>query len=503
MKKNRTCSPFINLKLCKCIVLILFAQILCYNLHAQNRKIDSLDRLMAKAKTDTERIRLNIKKINLLSAKNLDTAIYLEKIELQKAEKANFYDGIFLLHTQLSNNYIFKGNYDSAKANIQYLEKIIKPNDSLNLTSIYGVYGMMYGVQANYDSSIIFYQKAIPVDQRWNNTKGLTTDYANIAIGYQQLASFPKALEYQQKSLQLAEANNNEELEAKTLLNMGITYEELEDTLKAEKYYLQAKEIAVKNDFKIIELYVYTNLSSMYTNNNNWSKGYDYAIKAVALSGATGDMGIKAASLAKAAISLANQNQFEEATELSRQAIQLADSSTQPLNISQAYNAFATTLYLQKKYAGAIPYFEKSFKVLNGAANYDDSYAISYKYFSECYEKTGDDAKALANYKIAANIADSIKRKDNVRKATELGMNYDFSKQQEVLAAEKKRDQEIAKNKTTGIDCRVDTCFCFSSCCSQWLSEQTESKCIINSAKPADRRCFIGIENHSIPTYPI
>ena len=435
----------------KYLLPLALATLVCYNLNAQTQKLDSLDQLISKAKTDTDRINLNIKKISILSRSNLDTAIYLDKQQLNEAEKANFYKGIVALRHQLASNYSFKGSYDDAKENIQFLEKFVKPSDSINIAGIYADYGMMYGVQAKYDSSMKFYLRAIDINERLNNVKELPANYANVAIGYQQLANFPKALEYQQRSLKLAETQKDLQLQSKTLLNMGITYEEMGDTLKAEQNYLAARDIAVKNEFKIVELYVYTNLSSLYINSKRWSEGYEYAIKAAELSSTTGDIGIKAASLSKAATALANQNKFEEATELSKQSILLADSSTQPLNISQAYSAMAQTLYLQKRYTEAIPYFEKSFKVLNGASNYDQGYVISYKSLSDCYEKTGDYIKALANYKIAAEMEDSIKRKSNIRRATEVSMNYGFEKKQELLAAEKKRDDEIAKTKQSAL----------------------------------------------------
>ena len=106
---------------------------------------------------------------------------------------------------------------------------------------------------------------------------------------------------------------------------------------------------------------------------------------------------------------------------------------------------------MQKKYREAIPYFEKNFQALDGTINYDRDFAESYTALSECYEKTGNPVKALATYKIAANIADSITRKENIRKATELSMNYEFEKKQEVLAAEKKRDEKLAETKQVAL----------------------------------------------------
>jgi signal transduction histidine kinase len=232
---------------------------------------------------------------------------------------------------------------------------------------------------------------------------------------------------------------------------MASTFQDIGDTLKAEQTYLKAANLAIKNNLNNVELYVYSNLSSLYTAQKKWDKVYEFGIKAATLGGSYGDQGIKAASLSKAATALANQNKFEEAVDLDRQAIVLADSSNQPLNISQAYAAMGTIFFLQKKYKEAIPFYEKNFQALKGSDIYGAGTGNTYKELSECYEKTGNYLKALANFKIAADIADSIKRKENIRKATELSMNFEFEKKQEVQAAEKKKQDEITQAKQTAL----------------------------------------------------
>lgn len=412
----------------KYLLPLLLSLLLFSRLSAQNRRIDSLNELISKAKTDTDRIKLNFKKIGIFGRSNLDTAILLGKEQLQNAEKIHYYRGIVMLRNQLANSYIFKGDYSAAKENIHLLEKFIKPGDSITIAWVYEVKGMMYGVQAKYDSSIFFYNKAILLNERLHNNNELPANYANIAIGYQQLANFPMALKYQQKSLRLAQKMSDRDLEAKTHLNMGLTYGSIGDTAKEFQSLLKAKDIAIKIQSKIIELYAYTNLASLYLGKREWDKAYDISIKAAEMANKTGDIGIKAASLSKAAISLAYQNKFEEAERLGKQAIALADSSTQQWNISQANNAMGIALFLQKKYKEAIPYFEKDLQALGGASNFGYGVGEAYKYLSVCYEKTKNYEKALTVFKKGTDIMDSITKKDNIRKATELSMNFDFEK---------------------------------------------------------------------------
>ena len=59
-------------------------------LYSQNPKIDSLDRLISKASTDTGRINLMIKKIYFLNENNLDSAVALGKRTIEEAKKINY-----------------------------------------------------------------------------------------------------------------------------------------------------------------------------------------------------------------------------------------------------------------------------------------------------------------------------------------------------------------------------------------------------------------------------
>ena len=140
--KNRRTSVF--------ILLSFIGQFLFHNLQAQKSELDSINNLIANTKTDTGRLALNIKKISILRQSNLDTALYLGKLQLQEAEKLHFYTAIIKLHSQLADSYLFKGNFDSAKKHIQFIEKNVKPSDSSNIANVYGSYGMMYGMQGIY-----------------------------------------------------------------------------------------------------------------------------------------------------------------------------------------------------------------------------------------------------------------------------------------------------------------------------------------------------------------
>ncbi|SFQ52134.1 tetratricopeptide repeat protein [Parafilimonas terrae] len=420
----------------------------CLLLHCgftQNTKIDSINNLIRKEQSDTTRINLINRKIDFLSSVNLDSAIILGEQNAQSAQKINFYQGELDARVKLSTNYCYKGNYAAAEQQFIFLAGFIKPHDSVSLADLYTNRGLMYGMQSRYDSSIKLSEKAIGIYERHNILNSLADVYTNIAIGYQQLSNFPKALEYEQKSLKLAESLNDETSQAYTLLNLANTYQNIGDSAKAEQAFLKSVNLALKKDLKNVELYGYSNLSSLYSAYEQWNKSYQYGMKAANLATEFGDQGIKAASLSKAALALAKLNKIKEAIALNRQAILVADSSNQQLNISQAQSAMGEIYYLDKDYKTAIVHYEKSFDALSGSDIYLEAYAEAYKNLSSCYEFTGDYKKALLNHKLFASITDSVRRKDNVRKATELSMNYDFEKKQAIAKAEQDKKDEKAK----------------------------------------------------------
>ncbi len=68
-----------------------------------------------------------------------------------------------------------------------------------------------------------------------------------------------------------------------------------------------------------------------------------------------------------------------------------------------------------------------------------------YAELAGCYEKTGNAVKALSVFKKYDEIKDSIRSRENIQKATELTMNYEFEKKQALAKAEQDKKDAIAE----------------------------------------------------------
>jgi two-component system NtrC family sensor kinase len=432
----------------KIFIVILFFSFCIEPAYTQNSKIDSINQLIGKAPTDTGRINLVNNKISILSQINLDSAISLSKKNIEDAKKINYRKGEADARVRLASSYCFKGEFAAAEESLKIAEELFTSSkDSAGIGSVYAGYGRVYGMQSKYDSSIACFQKAINIAQQVKDKRLLNTSYQGIAVSYYMKSNFPQALMYQQKVLKSAEEENDINMQTYVTMNMGLSYKSMGDTARAEQSLLRAISLAKKAGAKNVELYAYSNLASLYENEDKLEKSYEFAMKAAILGGEMGDQGIQSASLSKAGLSLARQKKFSKAEELGRQAMPIADSSHQPLNIYQTCSTMGSILKLQEKYKVAIPYFEKGFNALKNADIYDEQIGNSYLDLSECYEKTGNYSKSLAMYKMSAEITDSIRSKDNIRKATELTMNYEFEKKQQAAQAEQQKEKAVASAK--------------------------------------------------------
>ena len=111
----------------KNIIAILFFLLFIQSAYSQNSRIDSLDRLISKTRSDTARINLVNEKINILNGINIDSAISLGKKNIEEAEKINYNEGEANARLRLANSYCYKGEYAAAAENLQASEKILAP----------------------------------------------------------------------------------------------------------------------------------------------------------------------------------------------------------------------------------------------------------------------------------------------------------------------------------------------------------------------------------------
>ena len=421
---------------------------LCHTSFAQTRALDSLNLLLTNSATDTARINLRNTIANKMLEVNIDSGILYAKETINQSKAASYVKGEANARRFLAIGLCRKSAFATAKEEIQKSEKLYQSiSDSDGLAKAYSTYGFMYGMMSKYDSSIYFYKKNINYTERQPDKKDLNSAYQNLAVNYQMQSDFRQAIFYQTKALQIAEAAHDNSSLSYIYLNMGILYENMDDTRKTEELYVTSIHFAKLAGVKIVELYGYSNLSALYSQLKDYKESYRFAIKTVDLGKQLGDSAIVASALTKAAMALAEQKQFAEAEKLNSEAIAIANVAGQPLNKFQTLMGEGYIKKLQKNYSEAIVFYEKGFPFMEETDLYNIETADAYKNCSQCYEATGSYEKALTYFKKSALITDSVTSRDNIRKATELSMNYDFEKKEQAQQVERQKQDTSNKIK--------------------------------------------------------
>lgn len=438
-----------SLKTITIILLMIFSS---NPAQSQNAKLDSLNRLIRNETDEKLRINHMLEKADLLAIINLDSAISFNLKIIDASKQINFGLGQEEAMLKLVHNYTYAGISAAALRQLSGLRRYVEQTgDSGSFANYYSTAGLYYGMQSLYDSSIYFYEKAIPLYEKIGNRMRTSQSASNIAIAYQQQSNYPRALFYQQKALRIQEEDGNISSQAYTLVNMANTYQNMGDNPRAESYFLKSIDLAKRQQLTNVELYAYTNLSSMHLETEQWQKAFDNAMEAVKLGKRMGDKGIQAASLSKAALAKANQRETGEALQLSGSAIALADSVNQPMITQQAYSSMGFVLKTQKKWSQAIPYYEKAMASLANADLFIEENGSLFRELSACYEQVGNTAKALELYKKYTVISDSINNRENIRRATELTMNYEFEKKEQAARALQNAKDELNRTRMIGL----------------------------------------------------
>jgi tetratricopeptide (TPR) repeat protein len=442
------------------ICLVIVCTSLLLSGYAQNKSIDSVNALIGNAASDTARINLINTKISILSAIKVDAAINLSKKNIEDSKKMNYAKGEVDARVRLARCYGIKGDFQAAEESLKIAEQLISTaKDPAGAAEVYSEYGKVFGMQSKYDSSILYFQKAIDVAEQSDDKQVLPSAYHSMAIAFFMLSNYQQSLKYFKMVLNSAEKQHDLDLQAKVTYNMGLDYWRAGDTTKAEASFLRALSLGERAGDTFIKSYVYFNLAELYYQDDKFDQSYDLAMKAAAFGADEHDSSLQSQSLLKAALSLAKQKKFSQAQKLNEQAMIIADSTKNALSIFLAYSNMGTIKKWQHKYKEAILYYVKAFHALTDADMGDEQTRVqSYLDLSESYERTGEYSKALQAYgkaleayKRSNSMRDSMLVQESKGRITEITLNYETNKKMQLARVERDKENAVAAAKQSAL----------------------------------------------------
>jgi len=429
----------------KNVVLLFLIFLLPVFFPAQNKSIDSLQKLLRQPQEDTSRLKTMY---NLATQYNSDQADSAHKLYnrialfakdvLQKGQKnlsstlAKKYEGMAYL--RMGTLYYGKGEYNAA------LEAYLKSNSCF------------------YEDSA--YWSPAGAKEKLKRKEILASSLVGTGNVYADQGNQAKALETYLKALRLVEEVKNKRTRAGILCNIGIVYHQLGDDDAALEYYSKALKINEKEGYLDYQAVVFSNFSTVHVSHKRWEEAMKAALRSLEIYDKVGDQGGVAQQLSGVGMihkymgdAIAGKNRqrekdslYEKARVYFSESLQMGEK-LQDLLIIQINTGNLGSIYMaRKKFREAEKCFYRALALSDtmGDVLGIREWELNLSYL---YEDMGLPQKALIHYKKHIAARDSILNDETTRKTVQLQMQYDFDKKEAETRAEQDKKDAIGEEE--------------------------------------------------------
>ena len=378
-------------------------------LHAQEKQIDSLIKVLEIQKNDSGKVNT----LNLISKKyftsNPELSIFYGLQSSALAKKINFKRGLAIAYKNTGIGYFYRGqNIDAIKSYQLALAAFDSMGDKKGEANIYSNMGNVYYNQGENVEALDLYLKALKYAEESNDTLRMVTALINIgAIHGLKPKEYDIAIEYYRRAFPLSLAIGDNSTYGIVAVNIGEVYMNLNKFDSAHFYYeLSLKAVDGTEDAP----YTLNDMGALYMAEHDYDKAIEIQTRAAKLAQ---NMDLKS-DWAIALIGLGKS--FKQKKELNTAAL---------------------------KYLEAEPI----------ASEVDAKYSLKEIYFglSEIYAEKNDFKNTAKYQSLLLAIKDSIYNLETDKKLGTLQFTFDLDKQKNQISLLTKdqeiQQQEIARQK--------------------------------------------------------
>jgi signal transduction histidine kinase len=237
-------------------------------------------------RSDTSSALILLNKGIKLTNQNPDSALIYFNQSYQLSQKINYWKGIASYFSEMA--YLYGNRKMDKPKGLFYAKKLLseaqKQKDQLQIAKGLFAHGMIYQTFGQYDSTLKYYELAIPII-RQSSTKNLPVIYNNLANICSELKLTQKGIEYGSKALKLYQNQQDTLGIISASINLSSLFSIDEKYNSHYKNILtKALPLAIKSDNKYYLSIIYNNLSAYFRDKQNADSSKIYIEKAIALS---------------------------------------------------------------------------------------------------------------------------------------------------------------------------------------------------------------------------
>ena len=370
---------------------------------------------------------------------------------------------------------------------IEFAEEALNKSQEHSVKRIKALYYLGYGhyIKNNYDSAIIFLNRALQLTEELNNLRWKSLTMNRLGNAYQLKGSYDQALDNYQKALEVNRKLEEQDEIARSLTNIGSIYRTFGNFDKAIQFHLEA--LAIYEDQQSSEGIAWTalNIARLFKLNESYEKALEYLDKSYELYKSIEKEGVETGvtlCLKEYGLIHAKAGNQDKALDYSTRVLERNKKNNNEYGVANTMINIGKIHYEKQNYNRSLDYLKRALSLKN---ELDDQLDLPFllRLIGDNYLKQGDINLALKYYKQSLyqaekqnlvnelsqayySLSQVYKKRNNFQKAfhyynrysqlkdsvanqhiNELEMQYEFEKEQEKLKYEQKRQQAIQQAK--------------------------------------------------------
>ncbi|OFX62362.1 MAG: hypothetical protein A2046_03230 [Bacteroidetes bacterium GWA2_30_7] len=413
---------------------------------------DSLLNIINTSKIDTVKVNTYIELAWLYSTLNPDKSIEYSNLAIEISKKIDNKVGLIDAYNRLGSAYHNKG--ENIKA-LEFYQKsydiAFKCNNLLKESIVINNMANVYVYTSNYNKAIEFYKKSLEIEKTLGNKDGIAFEYQGLGNTYKNQGNNPLAMEYLLKSLTIREELKDKQKLSSILMSIGSLYFSLKNFDVALTYFKKVYDIALQSNDKSSISRILVNIGVLYLEKEEIDSALMNYQEGVEICKQTGDNYSLAFGYYYIAKAYFFKSDYNKAIEYNQKSLDLRRLVEDYEGITNCLSTFGN-IYFQ------INQYDKAIKYVQMALDYSTEYnlAVSSQFYeqqiSAFYADINDFKNAYKHHLRFKEISDSLSSDDNVKKMTQLEMQYEFDKIQKQQAFEQEQKEiyqkaELSKQK--------------------------------------------------------
>lgn len=295
----------------------------------------------------------------------------------------------------ISQEHMRNGDYDSA---IIYLDRALtwyqNQNNPAGIASVLNNIGIIHNKLENLDSSIYYYQNALTSYQNQNDQIGTASTLSNIGIVHDKLGNFDSSIYHYQRALKIYKHLQDTSNIASLLSNIGIINKKKGIYITALEYLHEAAKIFETKENSSQLASCYNTMANIYSREGSYNRSIQYHKKAFNIRSKLNLVKNKASSLNNLGTVYLELNNLDSALWHFNASLDIKRTLNSKVHLVSTLNNIGLVFLKKKQLPDAEIYLEEALKLQSKITD-RQSKARTLNYLGKLYINQSQFKKAL------------------------------------------------------------------------------------------------------------